>query len=777
MRNPRLKILHVLLIILVLSIVISFGVQHVIVNVVSKDLVISDTYQNNDSIALSSANYLDSRLQEEIATIIGVEVAHYTISGDANIFSDSYYTTLLEQNESILSIEIIDTEGMILYSSRENDNRTGISISNYELFEEATENHTIYTGNFDYNADSNKLVLEMLYTGEEVFVLGSISIDFFYSFGEDFKESFPGKEILIIDERGIFLFDSVNSYHLIQYRDNELNSIIENYEDQQHVIHEYNDVESILSIQTLDTIDWKIVIYEEVDSAFYLGSLMSNYYTYSILGIVILFTLTNVIVLFSFTREFRLMQDAYYSYGVGDFEKRMVLSRFKEIHSIRSSINEMGQKIQSITGELKYLAFHDSLTGLKSKNRAIEDFDTVRSINQHIALLYLDVNRFRVINENFGYDTGDECLIQIAVVLSEVFDYVYRVEGEEFLILFPYDSVSEIDMAFEQMNYKIEKGIIVDNTRFYISFKVGVSTSEHDGEEYATLYKKAIIAMQDVSVNWEHQIQFYDSSKEEYFNRRSRVEILLKSAFDHSEFTVVFQPILDVKTKEIRGFEVLSRWYNSELGVVHPSEFIPILEQNRMITQLDEEVIYKSMMINKYLSKEFSTKYVLSINISVVTLMKDNFIDVIDNALERFDYNPSQLELEITESSIIEDFDKVTEKMRYLKAKGVKFSEDDFGDGFSSLTYLTRLNIDTLKISRNFLSNILSSVKSRMLIQTILELSKRLGFYTIVEGVEDVKTFELFKEFGCDYVQGYLFYKPLTEEQLIQLLKENTKIG
>ena len=154
--------------------------------------------------------------------------------------------------------------------------------------------------------------------------------------------------------------------------------------------------------------------------------------------------------------------------------------------------------------------------------------------------------------------------------------------------------------------------------------------------------------------------------------------------------------------------------------------------------------------------------------------MKENFTTMIDDALEKFNYDPTLLELEITESSIIKDFEAVTKKMDYLKSKGVKFSEDDFGDGFSSLTYLTRLNIDTLKISRNFLLSILNNVKNRVLVQTIITLSKRLGFYTIVEGVEDQETYELFKDYGCDYVQGYLFYRPMEEQKLLELVKNKT---
>ncbi len=739
-----------------------------------EELHYEEAITDNDEIADNAVAFLDAKINEEITTLINVEVAHHLLLNDEEtILDDHYYKQLEENSEYIRRIEILNLEGDILYSTIPEENRVGINISNYYLFDPLTDIHKLSIGSLRYNSLYNELSIEVAYSGEEVIVYGLISIEFFKIYGEEFKQSFSDKDMMILNNSGKFLYDSKNEQHLIQNYYSDYDELITSIEELESSFFTINGVTSVVSMSSININDWKIIIYESEDSVMATNTISHEYYTSVLIGISSIFTVMLLLLAYILFNDYRRLIRGFQGVTQGIYGADLYPSRIYEINVLRNGFNEMKNKLRQSTTRLEFLAYHDHLTGLPTNNKAIEDFETFKEF-ESVSILYIDIKRFEVINDNYGYDFGDTFLQFVSSVLSNYLDKLYRVQSDEFIGFLFNKSKSETFNIINKFNLILSQGIEIEDIVIPINLSTGVARYPDHGNQYQDLLKKAIIAAHEVKTIPNQNSLSYDEAESEKYKRRSKIEVTISKALLNNEFSVVYQPIINPFDNTIRGFESLSRWTNEELGTVTPDEFIPILEKTQRISILDLQVIEKSIILIKKINKLYDTNFITSVNVSVDTIMNSKFAATIDSLLSTYNFNPELLELEITESTFVQDFDAITDKMKYLRKKGVKFSEDDFGDAYSSLTYLTRLEIDTLKISKNFLSTILSSNESKVLVETILDLAKKMNYDTIVEGIEDKETLKLFKELGCNFVQGYLFYRPLTEKKLLELIK--TKI-
>lgn len=735
-----------------------------------KEPYILEAKNQNKEITESSKLYLESKLEEQYNIIMGVEIAHHNIVNPDDLFLEEYYTEIIAVNEYINVIEVIGSDNVVMYSSLDNQNRVGLDLTNYYLIEEINGVHGLAIGHMNYGILDNELHLEIAYSGENYTILSYISVSYFESFGEEMKESFEDKEFMIIEDNGKLLYDSKNSLHEIRYRTESFEDIVDLYNNDDYLIT-LDGVESVASVSRFSNPQWYVVSYEDLDSALSLQSNSIEYLTLTISIIIGIFVLLYVVSDYSVIREFRLLGNKLESLSNDEKSQYDIKpSVFNEVNSIREKFNAISSDLLEKKEELRFLAYNDSLTRLPSKNKAMIDFNEIIANCPEVVFVYVDLKRFGVINDNFGFDFGDEILKIASKRMVNKFDYFYRIDGDEFLIISHCKSGKSVEEIVMKIQSTFKNPIVKNGITLKVSYNIGVSHYPNDSKGFEDLLAHAVVANHQAKKSSSESYVIFDNSKQSYYKRLSKIEILLQKAFENEEFITIYQPIVNIDSKEIRGFEALSRWNNTEIGDIFPDEFIPILEKTHLISILDQYVLNNSIKMIKFLNERYNKKFIISVNLSVETIMLDGFTDIIDEFLEKYDLNPKLLELEITESTIIRDFEGITKKMQYLINKGVKFSEDDFGDGYSSLTYLTRLNLDTLKISRNFLTNIINNVESRYLVQTIITLSKKLGFKTIVEGVEDEETFQLFKEYKCDFVQGYLLYRPQTENILINTL-------
>jgi diguanylate cyclase (GGDEF)-like protein/PAS domain S-box-containing protein len=426
---------------------------------------------------------------------------------------------------------------------------------------------------------------------------------------------------------------------------------------------------------------------------------------------------------------------------------------------------------------------HDILTGLPNRllfqDRIEQAIIHATRYKTKFALLFLDLDNFKNINDSLGHKVGDMLLQKIASRLIEVIrkeDTVCRQGGDEFLIL-----VNDIKEAnyLQKVIRKILKTINsvfgINNESIFTSFSVGVSIYPDNGESFDSLFQHADIAMYQAKNGGKNTYNFFDSKMDEKVQRNHLLQSQLSTAIKHNELYLVYQPQYDVKENKILGIEALLRWKSPGLGQVPPLEFIPIAEEYGMIQEIGEFVTTQSCKMLKKLNEKGIKNLVLAINISALQFHQSSFVQSLADIVSEIGIKTTDIELELTESILIEDTEKSIKTIEELKKFGFRLSIDDFGTGYSSLSYLKRFPADTLKIDCSFINNIMHDMSDLHIIDAIIGLGKAFGMDVIAEGIESEKQLELLKNHKCHIAQGYYLCIPLDEKELVQHVVQHGK--
>ncbi len=445
--------------------------------------------------------------------------------------------------------------------------------------------------------------------------------------------------------------------------------------------------------------------------------------------------------------------------------------------------------------ELKYLAYHDRLTGLRNREAFYEQLSQVvkeasRDKNMLSAILFVDLDNFKLINDSLGHDYGDFVLREAAkrmVKLLRKTDQVFRLGGDEFTILLrglkrELDAglVAEKIVKALSQPYKIKDELITS-----ISPSIGISLVPRDGLSVEDLVKNADIAMYEVKKAGKGGYKFFARRMTEDSLKRLQIVNELKAvieqqAFDE-QFTMHYQPILasngKVNNFKIIGVEALIRWNNPKLGQVPPSDFIPIAEESHLINEFNHWIIDRSLKDFNEISKFHNNGLYLSINVSPLGLKSEDFARGLQNALLKYHLNPKSIQLEITETSLMDEGPAISKNIAALVGMGVELAIDDFGTGYASLNYLQNIPAQTIKIDRSYISRIDSDTKNKDMIRAILAMGKSLNKNLVAEGVETPEHLEFLKQNDCRQFQGYLFSKPIDVDSLIDIFsKHNMEI-
>ncbi|MDP4084959.1 MAG: bifunctional diguanylate cyclase/phosphodiesterase [Bacillota bacterium] len=441
--------------------------------------------------------------------------------------------------------------------------------------------------------------------------------------------------------------------------------------------------------------------------------------------------------------------------------------------------------LQKAVKKMEYMAFHDYLTGLPNrwsfeiqlKNALAE----AKKKNCFLAVLFLDLDRFKLINESLGHSNGDVLLKQVSKRLCTILkdgDYLARQGGDEFI--FSLNNLKSDDQAkdyIKEILHFLEQPFIINDQEYYITCSIGASFYPLDGLSWEELIQHADIAMFSSKELGRNSYQFYHKGSLQKINDVVKIESHLRKAIQQNEFTLHYQPLVDLKKRKIIGMEALIRWRNIELGSVSPAEFIPLAEEIGLIGNIGEWVLREACTQAKFLSKQTETPIKVAVNISSKQFQDKNFVQIVKKTLLDTELSPKQLELEITESVSMDNMEEVIEKLKALKEMGMTIAIDDFGTGYSSISYLKSLPIDTLKIDQSFIKSMLHNMKDRAVVEGIISLSKSFGFNVTAEGVETEDQMHLLQGFQCSQVQGYLFSKPVPIQefyQFIQMFEQRT---
>ncbi len=437
-------------------------------------------------------------------------------------------------------------------------------------------------------------------------------------------------------------------------------------------------------------------------------------------------------------------------------------------------------KLRGQRDELIYMAHYDSMTGLYNRNYFVSLLSSflhrAKVENSIVSVLVIDIDDFKKINDGMGIMTGDELIQIFGSFLKEFEDentMVCHLNNDVYcMAIYNPVNMRSVDNIYKAMHDRTKKPFILSDGRSVnVTVSVGVAEYPEGADTPLELINCAEIVMYRCKANGKNCIQYFDAPMLSEFLNNIEMENKLKEAVFNSNFLLYYQPQFFTGTKRLRGVEALIRWRDEKGEMISPNAFIPIAEKNGCIVPIGSWVVDESIRQYSQWRKQYGIPFIMSINISAVQYCCDDFVDGLLNALKKYQVRPDEIEIEITESVLIEDFQKVFDKLKVLREAGVRVSLDDFGTGYSSLSYLKKLPIDTLKIDKSFIDTVLTDGATRIITESIINMVKALGVESIAEGVEDEAQYNYLHAIGCDMIQGFLLGKPQSPEDIDNILK------
>jgi diguanylate cyclase (GGDEF)-like protein/PAS domain S-box-containing protein len=432
--------------------------------------------------------------------------------------------------------------------------------------------------------------------------------------------------------------------------------------------------------------------------------------------------------------------------------------------------------------KIKFMAYYDDLTKLPNRiffmNKLKQQLKTEALKNSNGAVFFIDLDNFKNINDTMGHDYGDKLLVFLAKqmeILIDEKDTICRLGGDEFILLHQCHEDDEVESYAKALLALFDKPFEIDNKQMYITASIGVALYPKDGNDTSTILKNADSAMYKAKELGKNQFARFDEEMYLKLERKTCIDRILRNSIENNELSIHYQPQYDAKTNEIFGFEALLRLNSKELGFVSPVEFIPIAEETGYIVQMDKWVLNEACRQSvKWLNSRYKFNSI-SINVSTVDMHQIDFLETVKGIFENTGINPNIVELEITETVLMESLETNIKILKELMDMGVRVALDDFGTGYSSLNYLMKIPISTLKIDKSFIDNITSNVQNKSIIENIIQMAHSMELKVVAEGVETEQQLSILKEKKCDYIQGYYYSKPLSVTDTEKLLSKNTK--
>ncbi len=448
-------------------------------------------------------------------------------------------------------------------------------------------------------------------------------------------------------------------------------------------------------------------------------------------------------------------------------------------HYIGSFTDISERKI--IEERIHFLAHHDSLTQLPNRHSLLlrlEDvFAEAAAAKTPIAVMFIDMDNFKNINDTLGHHVGDLLLIEVARRLNGIvggLDMVARLGGDEFVVVLVNPEHERIVLTAEVLRSSLTQTYVIENKPLHSSPSIGISVFPTDGDNVEDLMKNADMAMYRAKAAGRNNYQFFTPCMNSLANERQQIETALRQAITRKQLWLVYQPQVSISTGKIVGVEALLRWQHPELGMVPPDRFIPIAEENGMIIPIGQWVLETALAQLAQWRKMGATELRMAVNLSARQLRKENIVDDIVATLARHKLGKGALELEVTESVAMLYPEQNAELLSELRERGVELAIDDFGTGYSSLSYLKLLPLDRLKLDRSFIREIETDPNDAAISAASILMAHELGLTVVAEGVENQVQLGLLKDMGCDYVQGYYLSKPLVADECFEFIKQNS---
>jgi diguanylate cyclase (GGDEF)-like protein len=525
----------------------------------------------------------------------------------------------------------------------------------------------------------------------------------------------------------------------------------------------------------------------------YLQQLILSVFTLAILLVVLIYLLVS-----PFAQRLLILSNALPLLAKKEFKafRQMKLKRKHlcpdELDILAESAIELSYELEQLnlvveqkTQELENIAMYDLLTGLPNRNMLNYNLARTLSLltnkNNGIALLFLDLDDFKKVNDSYGHAEGDQLLIEAAKRINNNLhtrDMLCRFGGDEFVVfLDEINSLAEVESIAEKILQHFKEPIKIGAHLFYVSISIGIAYVEENIVNSDDLIRQADIAMYEAKRAGGGRYFIYHDSMLLKITQQVYLESEVRQALEKNQFSLSLQPQISAKDQKLYGFEALLRWHHPERGMVTPDEFLPILEKSEYMIELGYWVIRHCFELMAQLRAHGLYETKIAINLSAGQFMDPALTNYLNNLVAEFDIDAHYFELELTEQSLVKDIDLAISVMKKLKKIGFTFAIDDFGTGYSSLAYLKNMPVDVIKIDKSFIFGMLENNDDYKIINSIIAMVKSLGLLTIAEGVETSAQLRSLRQLECDYIQGYYYAKPIPEVELFDFINDKVDSG
>jgi diguanylate cyclase (GGDEF)-like protein len=642
------------------------------------------------------------------------------------------------------------------------------------------------------------------------YVISTVGTSYFNDFLSSITIGKTGYGILLLKDGTVIYHPDTN---MIGHNINSdtLSQLVSNYKNDKIEVsgdfeYNYNNTNQEYGYCILPELDWVLLVKQDASE---IGSVTTIMLT---LLIVICAVILIIVIFFSdyiskkYTAPIISLRDAMRTASDGNLTVQSIIKSNNEFGELSKNFNKMlhiiktnyedlesmheellsnEEQLRSNYDHIEYLAYHDTLTHLPNKlafldyvNASLSSSNPDQTLH---AVYFIDLDNFKTINDTLGHEYGDTLLTKTAGILTSITSsggMLARAGGDEFLLFQEFISTKETAIEFATEIMELFKSPLdLEGENIYVSMSIGIALYPENGLTSNILIKNADIAMYKSKDTGKNKFTLFDSKMEEELNRNTLILEVLRNAIDNQEIYIQYQPLFELKSNNIIGFEALMRIRNERLGNISPSEFIPIAEESGLIIELSSWLIKEACLFNKNSIDLGISPRPVSVNISSVQINRPGFINLLSDILNETQLPPEYLELEITESTIVSSITDATKLLSSLQQLGVRISLDDFGTGYSSLNYLTQMPINTLKIDKSFIDNICTNSKDAFIAEAIIQLAHSLEIRVVAEGVEYEDQLRLLKSQQCDIVQGYIYSIPLHPGELLDNIRDDDLVA
>jgi len=701
-----------------------------------------------------------------------------------------YFNSFTSHKYDINSLSLIDNNGKIVLSTSSSAKKSSLNINKcLDEYKESKYQRNIVSELIYDNSEAYIYMFEKV-ENYEYYVMLEINVRNIEFLLSNFDDEVAGKKpVLVVDKQNNIILSTDKSYLLNKRykdiekfnKDNGLDEKIFYFKDSdgEDVIATYDELSSF---GINDALGWRViasipisVINQDVSRS--LEPMKQIGIITILMTILILTILARTIV-----KSIKKVVHVANKISTGDYSARIVdKSTTREFHSLSKALNTMADKIQSRTDQLQTqkqllenLAHYDNLTQIPNrvlfKNRIKNSIETAKLHKTKFALCYIDLDEFKHINDSYGHDIGDEVLKIVAIRVLSILkdgDTFARIGGDEFTIIL--EDLQSLDYArdiAEKIIYTIKQPMDIEGNIFKVSTSIGISVYPDDATEKSNLIKYSDIAMYKAKSLGKDNYQFYNKDMINYSYIRVKMEQNIDFAIKNKEFEVYYQPQIDATTNKHIGMEALIRWKHAKDGYISPIDFLPLAEEIGVIIEIDQWVMKTAMKQMVIWNEQGYDPGVMALNLSIRHLQRDSYITILKDALKETGCKPQWIELEVTESQIMSNYNESIVKLKEINSMGIKIAIDDFGTGYSSLSHLKHLPIDKLKIDKSFVDDIPENEEDVAIVKAIIALGESLNLTVLAEGVETKEQSKCLVENGCHNIQGFLYGKPQSSKDL-----------